>query len=131
MLAMVLYPETQKKAQAELDAVVGRSRLPTFADFDHLPYIRAMVKETLRWRAVDPLGLQHRSIEDDWYEGYYIPKGSVIMANVWAMNRDPEVHGTDYDFFNPSRYLNDKGELDSATLDTKDEGHVTFGFGRR
>ncbi len=45
---MIVYPETQKRAQAELDAVVGRDRLPSFADYEHLPYIRAMVKEALR-----------------------------------------------------------------------------------
>jgi cytochrome P450 len=55
MLVMVTYPEVQKRAQAELDAVVGRARSPTFADFQHLPYIRAMVKGTLRWRPVGPL----------------------------------------------------------------------------
>jgi hypothetical protein len=43
MLAMVVYPESQKRAQAELDAVVGRDRIPTFADYENLPYIRAMV----------------------------------------------------------------------------------------
>lgn len=47
MLAMVTHPETQKRAQAELDAVVGRDRLPTFADYDSLPYIRAMVSSDL------------------------------------------------------------------------------------
>lgn len=56
LLAMVLNPEVQKKAQAELDAVVGRNRVPSFADWDHLPYIRAIVKEAIRWHPVDPLG---------------------------------------------------------------------------
>ena len=69
MLAMLAYPETQKRAQAELDSVVGRDRVPTFSDFEHLPYIRAMVKETLRWRPIDPVGLPHRVIQDDWYKG--------------------------------------------------------------
>ncbi len=49
---MIVYPETEKRAQAELDAVVGRDRLPSFADYEHLPYIRAMVKEVLRWCAI-------------------------------------------------------------------------------
>lgn len=55
-LAIVAFPEVQKKAQAELDEVVGRHRLPTFADYDRLPYIRAICKESLRWKTVDPLG---------------------------------------------------------------------------
>ena len=56
MLAMVLYPDVMKRAQAEIDSVVGRDRMPTFADEPHLPYVRAMVKEILRWRPVGPLG---------------------------------------------------------------------------
>ena len=57
MLAMLTHPETQLRAQQELDAVVGRERIPTFADMPHLPYIRAMVKEVLRWKPVAPLGM--------------------------------------------------------------------------
>lgn len=56
LLAIVAFPEVQKKAQVELDEVVGRHRLPTFADYERLPYIRAICKESLRWKAVDPLG---------------------------------------------------------------------------
>jgi cytochrome P450 len=56
MLAMIAYPEKQKKIQEELDAVVGRSRMPTFADRDDLPYLRATVREALRWRAVAAFG---------------------------------------------------------------------------
>lgn len=55
-LATVAFPNVQKIAQAELDEVVGRHRLPTFADYERLPYIRALVKESLRWKTVDPLG---------------------------------------------------------------------------
>lgn len=53
---MTLYPDVVRKAQIELDSVVGRDRAPTFTDKDNLPYIGAIVKETLRWRAVGPLG---------------------------------------------------------------------------
>lgn len=56
-LAMLIYPEVQERAQRELDAVVGRARTPNLADLSHLPYIRAMVKELLRWGPVAPLGL--------------------------------------------------------------------------
>jgi cytochrome P450 len=54
---MILYPDVMRKAQKELDAVVGHERLPTFADRARLPYIRAIVKETSRWRTVLPLGI--------------------------------------------------------------------------
>ena len=56
-LAMLAYPDCQKRAQAEIDASVGRTRVPTFADMPHLPYICAMIKEVLRWRPVTPLGV--------------------------------------------------------------------------
>src|SRR6267154_4478613 len=88
-LAMLVYPETQARAQAELDAVVGRARLPTFADHPLLPYTRAMVKELLRWRTVAPMALPHRVMEDDWYEGMFIPKGTICIPNVRYMNHDP------------------------------------------
>ncbi|THH03981.1 hypothetical protein EW146_g10300 [Bondarzewia mesenterica] len=131
MLAMVAYPETQKRAQAELDTVVGRSRLPTFADYRHLPYIQAIVKEALRWRPVDPVGMPHYTIEDDWYEGMFIPKDTVCIANVWHLNHDPEIYGEDAAEFNPSRHLDNDGMLAPGPADAKEEGHVTYGFGRR
>lgn len=56
-LAMVLFPEVQKKAQAEIDAVVGSGRLPTFADQPHLPYVNALVTEVLRWNSVVPVSM--------------------------------------------------------------------------
>ena len=55
-LAMALYPEVQKKAQAEIDTVIGPNRLPDFGDRPSLPYINAVVKEALRWHLVAPLG---------------------------------------------------------------------------
>ncbi|KAI0254606.1 cytochrome P450 [Lactifluus subvellereus] len=131
LLAMVLYPEIQRRAHAELDSVVGRTRIPTFSDFQHLPYIRAMVKEALRWRPVDPLGLPHLSTEDDWYNGMFIPKGSMMMVNVWHLNRDPEIYGVDAAHFNPARFLDKNGDVTSLAPESKEEGHVTYGFGRR
>jgi len=56
MLAMIAYPEKQRKCQEELDTVIGRSRMPTLADWDSLPYLRATVREALRWRSVGPVG---------------------------------------------------------------------------
>ena len=56
MLAMIAYPNVQKKCQAELDRVIGRTRMPTLEDKESLPYIRATVSELFRWRAVAPFG---------------------------------------------------------------------------
>ncbi len=82
-MAMACYPEVQKKARAELDAVVGPNRLPTWEDRDSLPYITAIAKESMRWQSVVPLGVPHRSLADDEYKGYYIPAGSTCIANLW------------------------------------------------
>lgn len=80
---MALHPHVQKKAQAELDAVVGAGRLPTHADRECLPYMNAVVKEVLRWHPVGPLGVAHASTADDVYNGYLIPDKSIVMVNVW------------------------------------------------
>ena len=81
-----MHPEVQAKAQAELDAVVGPDRLPEHSDRVSLPYINAVVLEALRWHNVVPLGVVHRSMSDDEYRGYYIPKGSVVFGNSWCVN---------------------------------------------
>ena len=131
MLAMLAYPEAQARAHAELDAVVGRSRLPTFADLPHLPYIRAIVKETLRWRPISPSSPPHQTTEDDWYEGAFIPKGTICIANLWHINRDPEIFGKNPEHFDPTRYLDASGNIKSGMPKIKERGHFTYGFGRR
>lgn len=83
ILCMVLFPEVQKKAQEELDRKVGSDRLPTWKDEESLPYVRGLIKEVLRWRPVNKFGMPHATSEDDWYEGYFIPKGSVAVLNWW------------------------------------------------
>lgn len=59
---MAMYPEVQKKAQAEIDAVIGNDRLPEFSDRDLLPYINALVKESMRWQSIIPLGKFIRNV---------------------------------------------------------------------
>lgn len=79
---MMEYPEWQEKLQREVDAVVGAERLPTFEDVPNLPTVRAIVKEGIRYRSiVAELGIPHRLDEDDVYEGYFFPKGTVFFAN--------------------------------------------------
>jgi cytochrome P450 len=83
LLACLLWPEVVRKGQEELDRVIGSDRLPDFSDEANLPYIRAMAKEALRWRPITKLGAPHATTEDDWYNGYFIPKGSVVVLNWW------------------------------------------------
>ncbi|KAK7462290.1 hypothetical protein VKT23_007890 [Stygiomarasmius scandens] len=127
IFAMVMHPRVQQQAQTELDNVVGRSRLPSFADAKHLPYIQAVVKEVLRWRPAVPYGIPHAVFEDDYYEGYIIPKGSICLASSWSINRDPAIYGSNADEFYPERHLDRNGNL----KDDSEEGHFSYGWGQR
>ena len=131
LLAIITYPEVQNQAHAELDEVVGNARPPTFADMPSLPYIRAMVKETLRWSPIVPFGVPHASIADDWYGGMFIPKGTICLQNMRVINYEPEVFGNDAAEFNPARYLDEQQHRQVRVLDGREEGHMAFGFGRR
>ncbi|KAI8996324.1 CyP450 monooxygenase [Trametes punicea] len=124
--AMLVHPEVQRRAQAELDAVVGPDRLPEHADRAQLPYVNAILKETLRWHIVSPLGVPHRCMEEDEYRGWRIPEGALVIANIWGILHDPEVY-PEPEAFNPDRFLQG-GELRSDILDPS---NVVFGFGRR
>ena len=125
-MAMACYPEVQLKARAELDAIVGPNRLPTFEDRSSLPYITAIAKESMRWQSVVPLGIPHRSLEDDEYRGYFIPKGSAVIANLYAFSRDESVY-PEPETFNPERFLKD-GKIDPTV---RDPNSFVFGYGRR
>jgi cytochrome P450 len=81
--SLILSLEVQKKAQAEIDAVVGSDRLPSFQDIPNLPYVKAMVTEILRWNSVAPTGVPHRATEDEIIADYFVPKDSIIMCNLW------------------------------------------------
>ena len=128
---MIAFPEVQRRAQAEIDAVVGRDRPPTFADAPRLPYVRAIIKEIHRWRPSVPLGVPHAATEEDWYEGMYIPKGAICMYNSWHCNHDRAVFGEDADDFRPERHLDEHGESLPGPVETNRAGHIGFGFGRR
>ncbi len=73
----------------------------------------------------------HAATEEDWYEGMYIPKGTVCIANIWHCNRDRSVFGEDADEFRPERHLDENREPLPGPVETNQAGHVGFGFGRR
>jgi cytochrome P450 len=93
--------------------------------------VRAIVKEVLRWRPALTLGVPHAAIEEDWYEGMYIPKGTLCMFNLWHCNHDRAVFGEDADEFRPERHLDEHGESLPGPVETNQAGHAGFGFGRR
>ncbi|KAF5353588.1 hypothetical protein D9758_013797 [Tetrapyrgos nigripes] len=111
-LAMSLYPDVQSKGQEELDAVLGKEGIPTFDDCPSLPYIEAIFREVMRWHPALPMGVPHNCIEDIVYDGYYIPKGTTIYANIWAMTHDTSVY-EDADRFIPERHLRKDRHFDN------------------
>ncbi|KAJ2919075.1 hypothetical protein MD484_g1360, partial [Candolleomyces efflorescens] len=126
LYALASHPDAQRKAQAEIDLVVGMDRLPTVTDMHDLPFVRALVKEVGRWFTVLPLGLSHSNSEDDEYDGFFIPKGTIIFQNNWAMMHDPGVFEKPFEFI-PERYLKD-GRIDPSVTDAE---AAAFGHGRR
>ncbi|KAG1737190.1 cytochrome P450 [Suillus lakei] len=115
-LAMVSYPDAQRCAHAEINSVIGRDRLPTFEDRASLPYVEAILRETLRWEPVGPLGMPHATSSDDIYDGYFIPKGLL------GISRD-EKRYPDTSRFMPERFLDCQWSVDPAAY--------VFGSGRR
>ncbi|KAJ8699282.1 hypothetical protein PTI98_002413 [Pleurotus ostreatus] len=124
LLALLHYPEVQKKGQEEIDRLVGSDQLPTFDDYDALPYVGCVTQEILRWRPTVPIGLPHRLMEDDIYKGMFIPKGSVVFANALGMALDENIYAEPTKF-NPDRFLPKSGG-------GNEEPYLgaTFGFGQ-
>ncbi|KAI1756353.1 cytochrome protein [Xylaria castorea] len=120
--AMTLFPEVQRKAQEEIDQVIGTSRLPMYSDRESLPYINAIVTEAWRWHTVVPMALPHATTAEDIVNGYFIPKGSLVIPNIWWFTHDPAVYPNPSEF-NPSRYLGPDPAPDPTS-------HI-FGYGRR
>ncbi|OQD85241.1 hypothetical protein PENANT_c010G09088 [Penicillium antarcticum] len=118
--AVAMYGGGSDTAQAEMDNIFGGPTLPTVADRDKLPYVNAIVKEAIRWHSVAPLGIPHRTDEDDIINGFLIPKDAIIVPNIWSFNNDSAIYPSPRDF-QPERFL-------SSAIDP---GDVSFGFGRR
>jgi len=89
-----------------------------------------MVKETLRWAPTAPFSIPHASSADDWYEGMFIPKGTVILPNLRVINFDPVIYGDDSARLNPGRYLDENGQA-KILVENREEGHMSFGHVRR
>lgn len=126
-----MNPDIQKKAQAQIDAVVGPDRSPQWSDYARLPYIAQCVKESMRWRPVTPLAFPHALAEDDWVDGMFLPKGTTIIVNAWGLHyeetrfKNPEVF--DPDHFEGVTTL--APELANGPWEKRD--HYTYGTGRR
>ncbi|KAK3400418.1 cytochrome P450 [Sordaria brevicollis] len=133
-MAMALHPEWQRKAQAEIDEVCG-DRMPTIADFEKLPILRACLKETVRWRSGVPLGVPHQAERDDEYRGVKIKKGTIVLACEWTINRNPIKYPSP-ETYNPARYLDPSYPTFQAPLTRypnfrEGSSMHSFGWGRR
>ncbi|KAG6028981.1 hypothetical protein E4U19_001206 [Claviceps sp. Clav32 group G5] len=123
LLALILYPEVQRRAQQEIDEVVSSDRLPECQDRGHLPYVNALIKEMYRWMPVMPVGTTHVTEEEMISSGYRIPKGAFLLPSIWWFTHDPDKYANP-SVFDPDRFLAPRNE----GPDPKD--HV-FGYGRR
>ncbi|KAL8785210.1 MAG: hypothetical protein Q9195_008743 [Heterodermia aff. obscurata] len=132
LLAVMAYPDVQQRAQAEIDAVMGEERSPQWSDFEKLPYINMIIKESHRWRPVSPLGVPHALGEDNEVDGMFLPKGSTVVLNVWAMHHD-NATWKDPEHFIPERFESYPSlastYVASGRWDERD--HYGYGAGRR
>ncbi len=127
--AALLFPDAIKKAQEEIDQVVGRDRLPSWEDRPNLPYMASLVNETHRWATATPLAFIHATSEADVYRGKDIPRGAIVYSNIYAVHNDPNVFAKPEEWI-PERYLprSDKRAAPEANLAGT---HYAFGAGRR
>ncbi|XP_072952246.1 cytochrome P450 81Q32-like [Typha angustifolia] len=115
------HPESLEKAREEVDSRVGHERLVSDSDLPNLPYLHCVIKETLRLFPPGPLLLPHESSEDCTVQGFRVPRGTMLLVNVYAIQRDPE-WWDDPTEFRPERFENEEVE---------GFRNFPFGYGRR
>ncbi|KAI3802430.1 hypothetical protein L1987_30562 [Smallanthus sonchifolius] len=123
MSVLLNHPHILKKAQAEIDRVIGHNRLVDESDIVNLPYLHCIINETLRMYPAGPLLVPHESSEDCVVGGYNIPRGTMLIVNQWAIHHDPKVW-TDPETFKPERFEGLEGTRDGFKF-------LPFGSGRR
>ncbi|KAM8939427.1 cytochrome P450 2U1 [Pelodytes ibericus] len=124
LLYMCVHTDVQEKVQAEIDSVIGRHRPPSLTDKSQMPFTEATIMEVQRMTVVVPLSVPHMTSESTVFQGYTIPKGSVVMPNLWGVHRDPMMWEKPNDF-NPGRFIDEHGQI------LKKEAFIPFGIGRR
>ncbi|KAK9757305.1 hypothetical protein RND81_01G155200 [Saponaria officinalis] len=119
--------ETINKAQAEIDAIVGKERQVKDSDLKDLPYLDAIVKETLRLYPAEPLSLTRVAVEDCTVNGYDIAAGTQLFVNIYKIHRDPEVWQNPLEF-HPERFLTTHKDYEFRGTNF---AFIPFGSGRR
>uniref|UniRef100_A0A0E0KGW3 trimethyltridecatetraene synthase n=1 Tax=Oryza punctata TaxID=4537 RepID=A0A0E0KGW3_ORYPU len=133
MAELLRRPGAITAATDELDRVVGRARWMTERDLPDLPYVDAVVKETLRLHPVGPLLVPHHAREDTVVAGYDVPAGARVLVNVWAIARDPASWPDRPDAFLPERFLPGGSASGGGGVDVRGQHFelLPFGSGRR
>ncbi|KAM4834305.1 cytochrome P450 2U1 isoform 1-T2 [Thomomys bottae] len=124
LLYMSLNPDVQEKVHEEIERVIGCERAPSLMDKAHMPYTEATIMEVQRLTVVVPLAIPHMTSEKTVLQGYTIPKGTVVLPNLWSIHRDPAIWEKPDDFY-PNRFLDEQGQL------IKKETFIPFGIGKR
>jgi len=132
ILTLVAYPEAQRKAHEEIDRVIGKDRAPVYEDIQDLPYIRAVINESHRFRPVAPLAIPHATTSDVEYKGYIIPAGSTTFVNNWGIFHDSKVYD-EPEIFNPDRFLESEfgTKVEARDSDKDRRNNLAFGSARR
>nr|XP_020514919.1 cytochrome P450 2J6-like [Labrus bergylta] len=124
LVYLINNPEIQEKVQAEIDGVIGQSRLPTMADRPNLPYTDAVIHEIQRYGNIVPLNGFRMAAKDTTLGGYFIPKGTTLMPILTSVLFDKTEWETP-DTFNPGHFLNSEGKF------LKKEAFLPFSAGKR
>ncbi|CAE6462497.1 unnamed protein product [Rhizoctonia solani] len=132
ILALIQDLASQKRARAEIDNLYDEETQPKWDDEQKMPFVRAIIKEALRWRPPIPAGVPHRVDQDDYYQGYYIPKDSTIIDNIWSIHSNPDRYEEPH-LFKPERFLDHTMSMvdSAAQADPSKRDHFAFGAGRR
>ncbi|XP_059281633.1 cytochrome P450 93A3-like [Lycium ferocissimum] len=132
LVELINHPNIMQKAVQEIDFVIGKNRLVEESDISNLPYLQAIVRETLRLNPAGPM-IVRQSTEDCCIGGYHVAKNTRLIVNTWAINRDPEYWKNPLEFI-PERFLTQVGEGNAKSqLDVRGQHYhfLPFGTGRR
>ncbi|KAH9571201.1 hypothetical protein CY35_02G081600 [Sphagnum magellanicum] len=104
LLELIRHPDIMKKAQEELDRVVGRNRPMFESDLPNLPYLQAIIKENFHLHPTSPVLIPHLNKKDTQISNYSIPANTIVILNVWAIGRDPKTWNKPLEF-DPDRFV--------------------------
>jgi len=134
MSELLRHPHVLKRLQEEIESTVGKHGKVKESDVGRMKYLACVVKEALRLHPPVPLALPHESVEAVTVAGYFIPKKTTVMVNVWAIGRDPNVWGEDALDFKPERFMHELGGRDNSmdfVSGQSDFRMLPFSAGRR